>query len=80
MSERPVDPPVMRMRLDEVLRLVAELEERYRTWTLPHVAPTGTAPVPPVTLADLASDPRQPAAQCGASGSAARGLGRGAGQ
>ena len=44
----------MRMRLDEVLRLVAELEEKYRTWTLPHVAPTGTAPVPPVTLADLA--------------------------
>ena len=54
MSERPVDPAVMRMRLDEVLRLVGELEERYRTWTLPHVAPTGTAPVPPVTLADLA--------------------------
>ena len=55
MSERPEDHPVFRMTLPEVLALVADLEEKYRTWTLPHVAPTGTAPVPPVTLADLAT-------------------------
>lgn len=49
------DHPVMHMTIEEVSALVAELEEKYRTWTLPRVAPTGTAPVPPVTLADLAA-------------------------
>ena len=54
MSERAEDHPVFRMRPGSA-RLVGELEERYRTWTLPHVAPTGTAPVPPVTLVGLAT-------------------------
>ena len=35
MSERAEDHPVFRMTLPEVLALVADLEEKYRTWTLP---------------------------------------------
>ena len=41
MSERAEDHPVFRMTLPDVQAFVAELEEKYRAWTLP-CAPTGT--------------------------------------
>ena len=48
------DHPVMRMRIEEVLRLVAELEEKYRTFTLAPLHGTPPTPRQALTLADLA--------------------------
>ena len=78
MSDRAEEHPVFRMALQDVSALVAELEERYRTWTLPHVAPTGVV-LYPQAPGRSCRDSRQSAAQCGASGPAARGVGPGAG-
>ena len=46
----PEEHPVFRMTIQEVSALVTDLEEKYRTWTLPR-----TTLQPQVTLADLAA-------------------------
>ncbi len=48
------DNPILRMGLDELRQVVADLEDKYRAWTPARLDAARVGTVPKVTLEDLA--------------------------